>query len=92
MFAALSFIFYPFTMQTKGHNYGFAVNYGRAGYVATGRGYTIDPSSVVMMYSNYAASHIYCKCNELPTDVVGRRSVPWRCTPTSHLSRFCVHS
>ena len=35
------------TMQTKGHNYGFAVNYGRAGYVATGRGYAIDPSSMV---------------------------------------------
>eukprot|EP00966_Prymnesium_polylepis_P091811 2125391-Prymnesium_polylepis.1 len=46
-------------MQTKGHNYGFAVNYGRAGYVATGRGYSIDTSSMVTMYGNYAASHIY---------------------------------
>ena len=46
-------------MMTKGHNFGFAVNYGRAGYVATGRGYTIDSSSLVEMYSNYAASHIY---------------------------------
>jgi len=59
MFASLSFIFYPFSMQTRGHNFGYAVNYGRAGYVATGRGYAIDTSSLVTMYSNYAASHIY---------------------------------
>jgi len=59
MLASLSFIFYPFSMQTRGHNFGFAINYGRAGYVATGRGYAIDTSSMVTMYSNYAASHIY---------------------------------
>jgi len=59
MLASFSFVFYPFSMQTKAHNFGFAVNYGRAGYVATGRGYAIEPAYLVTLYTNYAASHIY---------------------------------
>jgi hypothetical protein len=59
MLASLSFMFYPFSMQTKGHNFGFAVNYGRAGYVATGRGYQIDTKSMVTLFASYGPSHIY---------------------------------
>lgn len=59
MLASLSVLFYPFSMQTRGHNFGFAVNYGRAGYVATGRGYAIKSNSVVQLFTSYAASHIY---------------------------------
>ena len=59
MFGSFSFLFYPFAMQTKSSNFGFAVTYGKAGYVATGRGYAIDTVSVVAMYGHYGASHIY---------------------------------
>jgi len=59
MFLSFSSFFYPFSMQTRGHNFGFAVNYGRAGYVATGRGYAISTSSMVTLYSAYGPSHIY---------------------------------
>jgi hypothetical protein len=59
MFFSFSMLFYPFSMQTKGHNFGYAVNYGRAGYVATGRGYHINPSSMVTLYGAYGPSHVY---------------------------------
>ena len=59
MFLSFSMFFYPFSMQTKGHNFGFAVNYGRAGYVATGRGYNINTSSLVTLFAAYGPSHIY---------------------------------
>ena len=59
MLASLSMLFHPFSMQTRGHNFGFAVNYGRAGYVATGRGYDISTSSMVKLFSAYGPSHIY---------------------------------
>ena len=59
MLASLSTFFYPFSMQTKAHNFGYAVNYGRAGYVATGRGYAIRTSSMVTLFAAYGPSHIY---------------------------------
>ena len=46
-------------MQTKGWNFSNAITYGRAGYVATGRGYQVDTVSVPELYSKYAQSHIY---------------------------------
>ena len=45
-------------IQTKGWNFSNAITYGRAGYVATGRGYQVDTVSVPELYSKYAQFHI----------------------------------
>ena len=55
----LSWIFSLFAMQTKGFNFSNAITYGRASYVATGRGFQMDTLSVAELYSRYAQSHIY---------------------------------
>ena len=54
-----SFIFSLFAMQTKGANFANAVTYGRAAYIATGRGFQMDTISVVKLYSDYVETHIY---------------------------------
>ena len=59
MVCALSFVFSLFTMQTKGFHFSNAIAYGRAGYVATGRGFQMDTLSLVELYAKYAASHIH---------------------------------
>ena len=46
-----SFIFSLFAMQTKGFNFANAITFGRAGYVATGRGFQMDTLSFVDLYS-----------------------------------------
>eukprot|EP00966_Prymnesium_polylepis_P186339 4319151-Prymnesium_polylepis.1 len=46
-------------MQTKGFYFSNALNFGRATYVATGRGFQIDTISFVDLYGRYAQSHIY---------------------------------
>lgn len=58
-FFGLSWIFSLFAMQTKGWNFSNAINFGRASYVATGRGYQVETVSVPELYSKYAQSHIY---------------------------------
>ena len=58
-FFGLAWVFSLFAMQTKGWNFSNAITYGRAGYVATGRGYQVDTVSVPELYSKYAQSHIY---------------------------------
>ena len=54
-----SWIFFLFTAQTKGYHFARAVGVGKAGYVATGRGFVIEPSSFVRLFALYAKSHIY---------------------------------
>ena len=41
-------------MQTKAFNFAFGLTYGRAAYIATGRGYAMDNLSVVRLYTTYA--------------------------------------
>ena len=40
-FFGLAWVFSLFAMQTKGWNFANAITYGRASYVATGRGYQV---------------------------------------------------
>lgn len=54
-----SWLFSLFTMQTKAAHFGRALTFGRAGYVATGRGFQMDTLSVVVVYAAYAGTHIY---------------------------------
>ena len=54
-----SWIFFLFTAQTKGYHFARAIGVGKAGYVATGRGFVIEPSSFVRLFALYAKSHIY---------------------------------
>ena len=46
-------------MQTKAFNFAFGLTYGRAAYIATGRGYAMDNLSVVRLYTTYAQSHVH---------------------------------
>ena len=59
MIFALSFLFSLFTMQTKGFHFSNAISFGRATYVATGRGFQMDTLSLVELYAKYAESHIH---------------------------------
>ena len=59
MIAGFSFVFSLFTMQTKGFHFSSAISFGRAGYVATGRGFAMDTLSLIELYAKYAASHIH---------------------------------
>ena len=59
MICAFSFLFSLFTMQTKGFHFTNALSFGRAGYVATGRGFQMDTLSLVDLYAKYAESHIH---------------------------------
>ena len=59
MVAGLSFVFSLFTMQTKGFHFSNAIKFGRAGYVATGRGFQMDTLSLIELYAKYATSHIH---------------------------------
>ena len=59
MVCTFSFVFSLFTMQTKGFNFANAMTYGRAGYVATGRGFQMDTLSMVELYAKYGSSHIH---------------------------------
>lgn len=54
-----SWVFFLFTAQTKGFRFAEAIRIGKAGYVATGRGYVIEPGSFISLYAVYAKSHIY---------------------------------
>jgi hypothetical protein len=54
-----SWVFFVFASQTKGFRLAEAIRHGKAGYVATGRGYVIEPGSFIALYAVYAKSHIY---------------------------------
>ena len=54
-----SWVFFIFASQTKGFRLAEAIRHGKAGYVATGRGYVIEPGSFIALYAVYAKSHIY---------------------------------
>jgi len=54
-----SWVFFLFASQTKGFRLAEAIRHGKAGYVATGRGYVIEPGSFVGLYGIYAKSHMY---------------------------------
>jgi len=45
-------------MQTKGFHFSNAITFGRASYVATGRGFQMETLSLAELYSRYAQSHI----------------------------------
>jgi hypothetical protein len=45
-------------MQTKGFHFSNAISFGRAGYVATGRGFQMDTLALIELYAKYAESHI----------------------------------
>jgi len=57
--AAGSWCFFLFTMQTKAYFFKGGITYGSAQYVATGRGYAMDTTSFVKLFTLYADSHIY---------------------------------
>jgi len=59
LIAFCSWIFFLFSAQTKGFHFASALSCGKAGYVATGRGYVIEPGSFISLYAIYAKSHIY---------------------------------
>ena len=59
MAVTCSWLFSLFTMQTKASNFANAITFGRAGYVATGRGFQMETISVHQLYANYAGTHIY---------------------------------
>lgn len=50
----LSWLFFLFAAQTKGYHFARAISQGKAGYVATGRGFTTDAGSVVSLYAAYS--------------------------------------
>ena len=54
-----SFVFSLFTMQTKGFHFSNAITFGRAGYVATGRGFQMDTIKMIELYAKYAESHVH---------------------------------
>jgi len=54
-----SWVFFLFASQTKGYRLAEAIRHGKAGYVATGRGYVIEPGSFIGLYAVYAKSHMY---------------------------------
>lgn len=51
---SFSWLFYLFTAQTKGYHFATALSHGKAGYIATGRGYVIEAVSLVSLYAVYA--------------------------------------
>ena len=58
-FVAGSWFFALFRMQTNAFHFAYRLTYGRAAYVATGRGYAMESRSVVELYTIYAQSHVY---------------------------------
>jgi 1,3-beta-glucan synthase len=58
-FLAFNWFFFLFSMQTKAFHFAYGLTYGRAAYIATGRGYAMESHSVVHLYHLYAQSHIY---------------------------------
>ena len=44
---------------TTGFNFSNAITFGRAGYVATGRGFQMDTVKLIELYARYAESHIH---------------------------------
>ena len=51
---ALNPVFALFKMQTNAYHFSYGLTYGRAAYIATGRGYAMDNLSVVRLYTTYA--------------------------------------
>lgn len=49
-----SWIFFLFTTKTKGYHFASSMSIGKAGYIATGRGYAIDAVSLASLYAVYA--------------------------------------
>ncbi|KAL3933773.1 MAG: hypothetical protein SGPRY_000137 [Prymnesium sp.] len=44
---------------TRAYHFGEALVHGRGSYVATGRGYSLEPGKFVDLYKQYAQSHFY---------------------------------
>lgn len=49
-----SWLFYLFLVQTRAYHFGEALVHGRGTYVATGRGYSLEPGKFVELYKQYA--------------------------------------
>jgi len=58
-FLAGSWFFFVFAMQTKAYYFDRSLVLGGAGYIATGRGYQIENTDFITLYTSYARSHIY---------------------------------
>jgi len=54
-----NWFFSLFRMQTNTFHFGYGLTYGKAAYVATGRGYAMESRSLVALYTTYAESHVY---------------------------------
>ena len=64
-FFGLAWVFSLFAMQTKGWNFANAITYGRASYVATGRGYQVETVSVPELYSRYAKATYHIRPHDI---------------------------
>lgn len=49
-----AWLFFLFLTQTRSYHFGEALVHGRGSYVATGRGYTLEPGKFVDLYKQYA--------------------------------------
>ncbi|KAL3920651.1 MAG: hypothetical protein SGPRY_005178 [Prymnesium sp.] len=49
-----SWLFFLFLTQTRAYHFGQALVHGRGSYVATGRGYSLEPGKFVDLYKSYA--------------------------------------
>ena len=65
-------------MQTKGFHFSRAITFGRAGYVATGRGFQMDTLSLAELYARFATSHIH-----LGFEILAHLSLFWGVTQQS---------
>eukprot|EP00966_Prymnesium_polylepis_P304446 7033992-Prymnesium_polylepis.1 len=87
-----SFLFSLFAMQTKAANFANAVTYGRAAYIATGRGFQMDTISVVKLYSDYVGTHskLYFRRELEPCSSHSRPRERGRsCIPGAGTALFC---
>lgn len=55
-----SWLFFLFLTQTRAYHFGQALVHGRGSYVATGRGYSLEPGKFVDLYKSYAQVRLMC--------------------------------
>jgi len=55
----LGLMYYIFSTQTKAYHFAHGLTFGRASYIATGRGYDMETHSLVQIYTIYVSSHLY---------------------------------
>lgn len=64
-----SWLFYLFLVQTRAYHFGEALVHGRGSYVATGRGYSLEPGRFVDLYKQYAqVAHSFSRASYSSSD------------------------